>query len=132
MLWAAATTHSGGHAVPAPLVPEAPNVITLLNAAFGESQTWGPVVHWMHRWENAIFAALIIGFLSWVSWAATRHVTRVPGPLQNVMEWCVEQLDTLVFSVIGERGRPFTPFVGTLFLYIIVMNFAGEAEGVLV
>ena len=32
-------------------------------------------------------------------------------------------------NVIGPEGRHFTPFVGTLFLYILVMNLAGLVPG---
>jgi len=113
----------------APLVPEAPNMITLLNAAWGDSPTLGPLVHWLHRWENAVFAALYVVGLTLIAWLATRRLQRVPASLQNVMELAVERLDGLVHSVIGSAGRHFTPFVGTLFLYIITMNVAGMVPG---
>lgn len=117
------------HHAAASLVPEAPNLITLLAEAFGESPTLGPALQWLHRWENAVFAGLIIAGLTLLAWCATRHIVLIPHPAQNFVELLVEQLDDLVQSVIGPQGRHFTPFVGTLFLYIIAMNFAGMVPG---
>lgn len=117
------------HHAPAPLVPEPPNVITLFNAAFGDSPTLGPLAQFLHRWENAVFAAVIIAGLTLMALMATRRVATIPGPAQNLMELLVERLDGFVHSVLGSAGRHFTPFVGTLFLYIFTMNVAGMVPG---
>jgi len=37
----------------------------------------------------------------------------------------VETLDSFVSGVLGKHGRQFTPFLGTLFVYILLMNFLG-------
>jgi F-type H+-transporting ATPase subunit a len=37
----------------------------------------------------------------------------------------VEGLEKFIVGVIGPHGRRFVPFLGTLFLYILFMNFAG-------
>jgi len=124
-----ASAHVADEHATQPLVPEAPNLITLLHAALGDSPTWGPIVQWLHRWENVMFASVIIAGLTLVAWLATRRTQLVPHPIQNALELCVERLDELVHSVIGADGRHFTPFIGTLFLYILTMNFAGMVPG---
>jgi F-type H+-transporting ATPase subunit a len=60
--------------------------------------------------------------------AARRQV--VPGRLQALAETLYVMVDgSLTGAVIGDRGRPFLPFVFTLFLLIAVMNLIGLAPG---
>ena len=48
----------------------------------------------------------------------------IPRGGQNVLELLVDGVDTFVRSVIGPSGRRHTPFIGTLFLYIWLMNLS--------
>lgn len=68
------------------------------------------------------FAALVIcGFLLA---AGKREV--VPGRLQAVGESLFELIDrTLVHPIIGHAGRPYVPFVFTIFMLVLVMNMMG-------
>jgi F-type H+-transporting ATPase subunit a len=38
-------------------------------------------------------------------------------------------LDNFVCGILGPQGRKFTPFLGTLFIYILSMNFLGLVPG---
>jgi F-type H+-transporting ATPase subunit a len=68
----------------------------------------------------------VIALLVLVSLAATRSIQRVPGGVQNLMEYALEFLRDLVKNQIGEKEyRPWVPFVGTLFLFIFVSNWSG-------
>ena len=49
----------------------------------------------------------------------------VPGRLQSVGELAYEFISNLMRDVIGEKGRPFFPFVFTLFLFILACNMLG-------
>jgi F-type H+-transporting ATPase subunit a len=49
----------------------------------------------------------------------------VPGRLQSFGEMMFGVADNLVDSIIGHEGRKFFPFVLTLFLFILAMNFLG-------
>jgi len=49
----------------------------------------------------------------------------IPGRLQNAAEMTVEGLDNFFYSVLGKEARRYTPFLGTLFIYILAMNFMG-------
>ena len=63
---------------------------------------------------------LIVAFL------ASRKVERVPSGLQNLMEYALDFIRDLAKDQIGEKEyRPWVPFVGTLFLFIFVSNWAG-------
>ena len=72
-----------------------------------------------------IAAVLISGFF-FVS--ARRQI--VPGRMQAMAEMLYNMVDgTLTGGIIGDRGRPFLPFVFTLFLLIAMLNLIGLAPG---
>jgi len=99
-----------------------PNVLTVLSRAF-------PGVGWvrfLHHYEAIAFSLFIAFMLSLVAFLATRNPQRIPGPLQNVVEWLVESLHDFVVGILGpEHGRRYLPFLGTLFIYILAMNLFG-------
>lgn len=102
--------------------PEVANIITLLNEYFRESS----IVQFLHHWENIFFSALIIAGLVIFVRIATRKRSLIPDRLQNFVEACIEGLDNLFCGVLGHQyGRHYTPFLGTLFIYIFVMNMSG-------
>ena len=73
-----------------------------------------------------LFAAAIITlfFLA----AAKRQV--VPGRLQALAETLYDLVDKgLTGPMIGDRGRPFLPFIFTLFSLIAVMDIVGLFPG---
>jgi len=106
-------------------VPELPNFITLLYTKYGKTA----FVHFLHVWENVVFSLIIILILGLISYFASRRRALQPGKLQNFMEMAVESLDNFICGILGPRGRKFTPFLGTLFIYILCMNFLGLIPG---
>ncbi len=105
--------------------PEVPNIVTILYDKFG-SHTFA---QFLHHWENVFFSVLIAIFLGVVSYAASRRPQLVPRGLQNFMEMVVEGLSNFVCGILGEEGRHFVPFLGTLFVYILCMNLFGLIPG---
>lgn len=105
--------------------PELPNFITFLYHKFGKVA----VVGFLHHWENVVFAWLVVIILCLVAFMAYRRRSILPGKLQNGVEMVVEALDNFVCGILGPQGRRFTPFLGTLFLYILCMNFLGLIPG---
>jgi F-type H+-transporting ATPase subunit a len=106
-------------------VKEVSNWVTFLN------EHWGNVsfVQFLHHWENVVFSLLAASLLITVSFLATRKKSLIPNPLQNAAELAVESLDNLVTGIIGPRGRAHTPFIGTLFFFILIQNFMGLVPG---
>ena len=72
---------------------------------------------------------LIIAFLAIFAWRATRQMGLTPRGIQNLAELIVEALCSFTKSIIGENGHKYAPFVGTLFLYIFMMNIQGLIPG---
>src|SRR3989338_1922948 len=75
--------------------------------------------------ENIIFGVLVIAILSLIFYAASHNAKLVPGRLQSACEAVLEGLNDFVCGIIGPEGRKYTPFLGTLFLYILTMNLIG-------
>jgi len=111
----AATSH-GAHEA-----HELPNWITLLNKHFPDNA----LVHFLHQWENIVFAAMIASIISFFAVRAARKKNMVPTPLQNFCESVVEGLDGFVSGILGSHGRQHLPFIGTVFIYVLLMNWSG-------
>ena len=120
---AAQSASSGGGAHSG--IPEIPNAITLLSQRWHDS----PWVAWLHRWENLVFAGLAGLVLCAIAWRYARRPSLVPSGGQNVLELLVEGVDGFVQRIIGHAGRRYTPFIGTLFLYIWFMNLSVLVPG---
>lgn len=67
---------------------------------------------------------LIVGSI-----AVTRNLKLVPSGLQNLVEWGLEVLLSLVESVAGSGGRKFFPLVATIFIFLLVCNWMGILPG---
>jgi len=50
---------------------------------------------------------------------------RNPGRLQTMLETIVGAFDGLCKSTLGERGRSYLPFIGSLFLFVWMSNIIG-------
>jgi F-type H+-transporting ATPase subunit a len=70
-------------------------------------------------------SGIIIVILALVCWLGTRLPRKTPGRLQGMLEMIVGGLNGLVENIVGPGGRKYTPFVGTLFIYIFLMNSWG-------
>ncbi len=69
---------------------------------------------------------IVMAVLVIVSSLATRNLQRIPGGLQNFMEYALEFVQEIAKTGIGEREyRPWLPFVGSFFLFILVSNWLG-------
>src|SRR3989338_8212106 len=109
----------GSHFIASTGVKEVANWITVLDEFFHDV----PIVQFLHHWENVVFSLTAAFFLITVSFLATRKTSLIPGPLQNAVEIAVESLDQLVAGILGPKGRAHTPFIGTLFLFIIIQHY---------
>jgi F-type H+-transporting ATPase subunit a len=79
--------------------------------------------------NSVAFMLVSAGLIAIFFMAAARRQV-VPGRLQALAETLYVMVDgSLTGAVIGDRGRPFLPFVFTLFLLIAVMNLIGLAPG---
>ncbi len=102
--------------------PELPNFITVINYVF-DGATWSS---FLVAWENVIFCLIIACILGILCWMATKKQEKIPRGLQNLLEWYVETMDNFLGGIMGAKeGRKYVPFLGTLFIYILSMNYFG-------
>ena len=50
---------------------------------------------------------------------------KVPGPFLNVVEYLVETVDNLTHANMGEKGKNFSNYIGTLFAFVLISNISG-------
>ncbi len=104
--------------------PEFPNIIEILNHYIGSDFT-----QFLFDFRIVIFSLIVGVILSILAITAYSRRSLIPGPLQNFVEWVVEGLSNMVVAVLGEQGRKYVPFLGTLFIYIFCMNVFGLIPG---
>lgn len=103
--------------------PELPNLVALLAHKLGSQTQLGG---FLLRWENIIFSVFCALVIFSIAYAASRRMELVPlGRLQNAFESLIGPLDNFILGILGPGGRKYTPFIGTLFIYILLMNLLG-------
>jgi F-type H+-transporting ATPase subunit a len=61
---------------------------------------------------------------------STRRLELIPRTrLQCFVEMLVGTLNTFVVETIGPDGRKYTPFIGTVFVFVLAMNMIGLVPG---
>ena len=105
--------------------PELPNFIHLLHLAYPHDQV-PALVQFLYNYQNQFFAFLVILLIAFLFNMATRKASLIPSRLQAFAEMVVEGLLGLVCGMLGEKeGRRYFPFLGSLFIFIICMNWSG-------
>ena len=98
------------------------NFITVIARAFPDA----PWAHFLHQYEIVIFSLLVALIIALLAYFASRNPKMIPGPFQNGVEALVEALYDFIVGILGPRHGPrYVPFLGTLFIYILVMNLFG-------
>ncbi len=100
---------------------ELPNFITLLEHLFPKSH----FVNFLFSWENLVFSFLVLGFIAIRSIQAAQKNDFLPKGLQNRWELVMEGLSEFVTGILGPRGLEHVPFLGTMFIYILLQNWLG-------
>ncbi len=67
--------------------------------------------------------------LALLSFLATRRLGERPGTLQTVLEGVVLAIENTIAAVYPQRPRLLVPFVGTLWVFLVVANLAGIVPG---
>lgn len=103
--------------------PEVANFITVL-ARSPLKDT--PVVKFLHHWENPVFSWLIVVLIGVIVIRGTRRRLMIPSRFQNFLELLVEKFHDFLCSILGkENGRRFLPYIGSLFIFILINNLCG-------
>ena len=87
-----------------------------------EQPAW---VTFLHTWENVVFSLIAALILIVVFGLGARPKRMVPTGLQNLAEALLGGLNDFFLGILGPGGKKYVPFVGSLFLYIVTMNWMG-------
>lgn len=101
--------------------PELINFVALLAERFHGTA----IAPFLHIWENIIFSVIVGSLLILFAYFASRKRAFIPSRLQSLAEMLVSGIDQFVCGILGPKGRKYVPFIGTLFIYIFVMNIFG-------
>jgi F-type H+-transporting ATPase subunit a len=57
------------------------------------------------------------------SYLVTRKLADIPGKAQAALEYFVGGMQSLCVQTLGPRGKRFTPFIGTIFIFVLASNW---------
>jgi F-type H+-transporting ATPase subunit a len=67
----------------------------------------------------------IMCLLGTFCWIATRHLKQDPGMVQTMLEGVVCAIEDSISAVLPEHAGQVMPFIGTLWIYIVIANLTG-------
>jgi F-type H+-transporting ATPase subunit a len=76
-------------------------------------------------WKGSFFALGSAVLLAVLGLTAASRREMVPGRMQNAAEFIVEKARGFLEEMLGRYADEHLPFLGTLFLYILLMNLSG-------
>ena len=77
------------------------------------------------NWETLEMTWITMAIVLVIAFLATRNLKLVPSGWQNVVEMVVTALGEQSETMLGKRGRFLSPFIVTLFLFLLVSNWVG-------
>jgi len=78
--------------------------------------------------ESTVNTWIISGFLILIAFIINRKLkdpNKVPEGLQNVAEFLVDSLDSFAVSTMGESGKRFGSFYGSMLIFLMACNISG-------
>jgi len=81
--------------------------------------------------QHVVFVLVVTTLVALLLRLLARKVNLVPTPLQSVGETIVGMFKSTVEDMIGEKGRPYIPVIGTVGLFVFFCNIAGLFPGMM-
>ncbi|WP_455217708.1 F0F1 ATP synthase subunit A [Kaarinaea lacus] len=70
---------------------------------------------------------LLLGLFSLL---ITRKLSLEPGKLQTALEGIVSSIETSIAAIAPAQARPLLPFIGSLWIFLVVANLSGLIPGI--
>jgi F-type H+-transporting ATPase subunit a len=85
---------------------------------------------------SSILVLILLIIMAAIIYRKTRNIDKLILPskkinLENLIEVIVEATSTFARDIIGKDGEKYVPFIGTIFVYILVSNLIGLIPGFL-
>ncbi|MDP4152811.1 MAG: FoF1 ATP synthase subunit a, partial [Bacillota bacterium] len=75
--------------------------------------------------QSIVMMWIIMAVIILLAYIFTRKLKTVPEGKQNIVEIIVETVNNLMKSNMGEHWKSFSPFFGTILLFLVFSNIAG-------
>lgn len=80
---------------------------------------------------STVLTTWVIMVVLWLlAWLLTRNLRNDPGPVQTAIEGIVAMIENAVNAVAPEHGPRIMPFVGSLWIFLVIANLSGLIPGV--
>lgn len=79
----------------------------------------------LHHWVPVIMSLIVASILLAGAYYATRDLEKIPRGMQAFLEVVIEGMQGFFGDILGSAGSVFLPFIGSLFIYIYLMNIIG-------
>lgn len=79
----------------------------------------------VHFSNSALFMMISVILITGFLFISMRQKALVPGRMQNVAEMLYEFIAGTLRDTVGESGKPYFPFIFTLFMFILTCNILG-------
>jgi F-type H+-transporting ATPase subunit a len=73
---------------------------------------------------------VIMGVIWLVAWLLSRRLYTEPGSLQAAVEGIVTVIENAVEAVAPRQARHIMPFIGSLWIYLVIANLSGLIPGI--
>ena len=79
---------------------------------------------------DTVLTTWVITALLWlITWLISRRLRLEPGPLQTAIEGIVVTIENAVAAVAPQHVRQIMPFIGSLWIYLVIANLVGLIPG---
>lgn len=102
-------------------IPELPHFIHLIYSNYLDY----PWALFLQKWENLLLSLLVGGGIVLALRLALRKKTLIPYGSQNMVELGFHTFEKLILGILGPEERKHLPFLLTLFIYVLCMNWVG-------
>ena len=73
---------------------------------------------------------VLMAVIALSAWLAATRLRPQPGPLQTALEGIVSAIENAVAAVAPQQAQQLTPFIGSLWIFLVVANLSGLIPGV--
>ena len=80
--------------------------------------------------DTVITTWAILVLTSLFGWLVSRRLSLEPGPLQTAIEGVASSIEEAIRAVAPEQTQLLLPFIGSLWLFLVVANLCGLIPGV--
>lgn len=87
---------------------------------------WGSLV----ITDTVVTTWVIIGVLGLLAWLMSIGLRLQPGPIQTALEGIVVSIENAISEVAPEHVRQIMPFIGSIWIFLVIANLAGLIPGV--